>query len=288
MSAIGPQLPPHLQNRKRSHDEDDEGESSDSSTGPLPAKSAQEGTNSSAKRPRVVGPSLPPAPLDERPPSSPPRPTEESDSETDEDDDDDDTFGPSLPSANDRPIKSSASSSIGPQGSIATVPVKRDEWMTVAPSSGDWSARVDPTKLKNRKFNTGRGAKGPSHITAGTGDSSWHETPEQKQARLKREVMGINDASTSARSSNSGPAKGPDDEATARRLKEYNETQRGPSLYSTHTASQNKPLDDDPSARAFDREKDIGSGSAITATQRRDMVKKASDFSSRFEKARYL
>ncbi|OQV09227.1 hypothetical protein CLAIMM_13373 [Cladophialophora immunda] len=291
MSSIGPQLPPHLQNRKRSHDDEDE--SSDSSTGPLPpTKPAQEGTTSSAKRPRVAGPTLPPAPLDERPPSSPLRPTEETDSDTnEEEEEDDDDFGPRLPSANDRPTKSSASSSIGPQNSTATVstaPVKRDEWMTVAPSNGDWSARVDPTKLKNRKFNTGRGAKGPSQVPGGSGDSSWHETPEQKQARLKREVMGINDPSTSAKSSTSGPARDPHNEATARRLKEYNETQRGPSLYSTHTASQNKPLDDDPSARAFDREKDIGSGSTITATQRRDMVKKASDFSSRFEKARYL
>ncbi|OAP63204.1 hypothetical protein AYL99_02431 [Fonsecaea erecta] len=276
MSGIGPQLPPHLQNRKRSHDdEDDEAGSSDSSTGPLPpSKSAQEGTSSSAKRPRVVGPTLPPAPLDERPPSNPQRPTEESDSDSDKDDDDDD-FGPSLPSANDGPTKSSASSSMGPQVSTATAPtgpVKRDEWMTVAPSNGDWTARVDPTKLKNRKFNTGRGAKGPSQVAGGTGDSSWHETPEQKQARLKREVMGISDASASARSSNAGSARNPHDEATAQRLKEYN----------------SKPLDDDPSARAFDRQKDIGSGSSITATQRRDMVKKASDFSSRFERARYL
>ncbi|KIW23566.1 uncharacterized protein PV07_11754 [Cladophialophora immunda] len=290
MSSIGPQLPPHLQNRKRSHDDEDE--SSDSSTGPLPpTKPAQEGTTSSAKRPRVAGPTLPPAPLDERPPSSPLRPTEETDSDTNEEEEEDDDFGPRLPSANDRPTKSSASSSIGPQNStttVSTAPVKRDEWMTVAPSNGDWSARVDPTKLKNRKFNTGRGAKGPSQVLGGSGDSSWHETPEQKQARLKREVMGINDPSTSAKSSTSGPARDPHDEATSRRLKEYNETQRGPSLYSTHTASQNKPLDDDPSARAFDREKDIGSGSTITATQRRDMVKKASDFSSRFEKARYL
>jgi len=52
--------------------------------------------------------------------------------------------------------------------------------------------------------------------------------------------------------------------------------------------SQSKDLDDDPSARAFDREKDIGGSSTITATQRRDMVKKAADFSSRFGKARYL
>ncbi|KIW97653.1 uncharacterized protein Z519_01237 [Cladophialophora bantiana CBS 173.52] len=297
MSSMGPQLPSHLQNRKRSHDHDDhddhDDESSDSSTGPLPpssAKSAQEGTNPAAKRPRVIGPTLPPAPLDERPPSGPARAADDGDSDTDDDDGDDD-FGPRLPSANNHPTKSSAPSAIGPQVATAaasSAPVKRDEWMTLAPSHGDWSARVDPTKLKNRKFNTGRGAKGPSQATGGGGDASWHETPEEKQARLKREVMGIDTASTSARSSKSGSASNPHDEATARRLKEYSDTQRGPSLYATHTASQNKPLDDDPSARAFDREKDVGAGSTITATQRRDMINKAANFSSRFEKARYL
>lgn len=62
---------------------------------------------------------------------------------------------------------------------------------------------------------------------------------------------------------------------------------RGPALYKAHKNNQTE-LDDDPSARAFDREKDIAGGLQLNSTQRRDMVKKATDFSSRFSSARYL
>ncbi|ETI25710.1 hypothetical protein G647_02484 [Cladophialophora carrionii CBS 160.54] len=287
MPAVGPQLPPDLQKRRRDDDHDDEGHSSDSSTGPSPPPRDEEQTAASTtKRARVIGPAPPPAPLDERPVSGGTRLASEAESESEDDD-----FGPSLPSATETVAQSSNQFSIGPQMPVTTAsaaPAKRDEWMTIAPSNGDWSSRVDPTKLKNRKFNTGRGAKAPSRASDSGADSSWHETPEQKQARLKREVMGIQDTATSAASSKSASGNNSHDDTTAKRMKEYTEAQRGPSLYASHTSSQDKPLDDDPSARAFDREKDIGSGSTISATKRREMVKKATDFSSRFEKARYL
>lgn len=66
----------------------------------------------------------------------------------------------------------------------------------------------------------------------------------------------------------------------------YQDKARGPALYASHQKS-NTEEEDDPSARAFDREKDIG-GFKINSTQRRDMVKKAADFSSRFSSAKYL
>lgn len=65
------------------------------------------------------------------------------------------------------------------------------------------------------------------------------------------------------------------------------EKARGPALYDSHQKSSKTEEEDDPSARAFDREKDIG-GFKINNTQRRDMVKKAADFSSRFSSAKYL
>lgn len=217
MPSVGPQLPPELQKRKRSAEEDDEGSSSDSSTGPLPQRPGSRAQSPpSAKRSRVLGPTLPPAPLDQRP-SSPPQPESDNGSESSDDDD----FGPSLPSANDDPSAKSASST-GPQIPTPSAPparLQRDEWMTIAPTNGDWSSRVDPTKLKNRKFNTGRGAKGPPQ-KSGAGGESWHETPEQKQARLRREVMGIADPTgpSDVKTKNVSSAH---EEATAKRLREY-------------------------------------------------------------------
>lgn len=46
--------------------------------------------------------------------------------------------------------------------------------------------------------------------------------------------------------------------------------------------------DDDPSARAFDREKDMAISSKISNAKRREMVNKASDYSSRFSKGAFL
>ena len=81
----------------------------------------------------------------------------------------------------------------GPQVSSKS---QRDEWMIVPPSNGDWSARVDPTKLKARKFNTGKGANTESQDATAGGGNKWTETPTEKRARLEREVMGISDKTT--------------------------------------------------------------------------------------------
>jgi hypothetical protein len=45
--------------------------------------------------------------------------------------------------------------------------------------------------------------------------------------------------------------------------------------------------DDDPSKRAFDREKDIG-GSLLGKSQQKEMMKRASNFSSKFSGGKYL
>ena len=266
MPSVGPQLPPHLaEKRKR----DEEGEDSRSSSSP----------DSASKRPRVIGPAPPPAPLDERPLSSPTKNEDPKDEESDNSSDDD-GFGPALPTAADAKKPSAMPQSQATQ-TQSIAPPKRDEWMTIAPAHGDWSTRVDPTKLKNRKFGTG---KGPSKSESG-GDS-WHETPEQKQARLKREIMGIKD-DPKVKPLRPEASKGDlEDEATRKRMKEYSAA-RGPSLYESRQGKEQEK-DDDPSARAFDREKDIGGGLQINSTQRKDMMKKASDFGSRFSSAKYL
>lgn len=87
MSAIGAELPPHLlAKRKRKQEEEAQNEHTTASGA---SRSASPGDGE--KRRRVMGPAMPPAPLDERP-EHPPRQATDSDSE-------DDDFGPTLPSS---------------------------------------------------------------------------------------------------------------------------------------------------------------------------------------------
>jgi len=280
---IGPHLPPSAEKRKRTDDE--ESSDSDDDVGPqLPPPNQEE---SQAKRQRTIGPSLPPTTVtkDSRQP----------DNGSASDDDDDDDFGPSLPSKDNQgttndTTKQARNAAFPPITAAPETQSKRDEWMTLAPTSNDWSQRVDPTKLKNRKFNTGRSTSTPSSGT-GSGDI-WHETPDQKQARLKRQVLGIKDSqshSTTTTTPTSSSSTTEPNTETAQRLKEYNKN-RGPSLYSAHQKNHDTADEDDLSSRAFDREKDmaVGGGLQLNSTQRRDMLKKSADFNSRFSSAKYL
>ena len=275
MMPIGPQLPATAEKRKRPHESDSS--DSDDSLGPRPPSADQ--TDSFPKKARAVGPSLPAQPSAQQ---QGPVPKDDSDGEGSSDDD----FGPALPTKSDTDAAQASSRKNGADSQANSIPPsatqsKRDEWMTMAPTSGDWSQRIDPTKLKNRKFNTGKGGG-----TSRGGGDAWHETPEQKQARLQREVLGIK-VEKGPKSKATAPTTTEEDAETARRMKEYS-TQRGPSLYDAHTKSHKTEEDDDPSARSFDREKDIGGGLQLNPTQRRDMMKKSSDFNSRFSSAKYL
>ncbi len=46
--------------------------------------------------------------------------------------------------------------------------------------------------------------------------------------------------------------------------------------------------EDDPSARAFDKEKDIGLGQKIWTAKRRELMTKAADFGSKFARGKFL
>jgi len=280
MSAVGPELPPHiLAKRKRQQEQEDEAEESRPSGAKRPRT-----PEADEKRARVIGPAQPPAPLDERP--SEPAIVSKPDDSDDESSDDDD-FGPALPTAEDStrtqedrfgddpPARSTIDEAEAQPRS------KRDEWMMVPPKQDDLSARMDPSKLRARGFNTGKAAKGPStDVDAGI----WTETPEQKRKRLQDEVMGIKS------SSGNGPTvdvraqkKRAEDRATAARLQE----QRGQSLTERHMGTKGKDKEDDPSKRAFDREKDIGGG-VMGNVERKNMLNKAKDFSSKFSGGSYL
>jgi Protein of unknown function (DUF3752) len=212
MPSVEPSLSP-AQAAKRKRDAEDDGEGPISHS-PRPPYLDPASPSSSAKKPRTIGPTLPPASLDERPSQSPER---DSDSGSADDD-----FGPSLPTGTSQKagISTDELETVSATSTQARAPAtnQRDEWMIVPPSSGDWSERVDPTKLKNRKFNTGKGSKGPAQNVDKESNASWTETPDEKRARLQREMMGIKDISATQGS----PKDDPKARENARKLREYN------------------------------------------------------------------
>ncbi|KAL4915750.1 hypothetical protein BDW62DRAFT_187848 [Aspergillus aurantiobrunneus] len=245
------------------------------------------------KRRKVIGPSLPP-------PTEAANGSDNSDSDSDSSDDD---FGPSLPP---------------PEGSIPQQPQasaqataqplnteereerekpapKRDAWMLAPPTGGSDMSRVDPTKIRNRKFQSGpRVGNAPSG--GGGVDSSWTETPEEKIRRLQDEAMGI--VSSSSGGSGGAASSGADAKAAQamrEKVQRYNERVRregGSSLVEEKKRKEKEKgkeeKEDDPSKRAFDKEKDMALSSKLTHAQKREMMSKAADFGSRFSKGKFL
>ena len=284
--VLGPSLPP-----TQNPDEVTLDESSEDEYGPSGAKAPTANTKApSPPRKRVLGPAPPPASLSERP-SYPANDSSSSDSEDD--------YGPSLPPAPGSAAESALLSSQAEDRARSAAETKstkpqRAEWMLAPPTDSDWTGRVDPTKLKNRKFASGKGAKAPAEKSGIS--AIWTETPEEKRQRLEDEVLGRKEAATSGRGG--GEKKGVSKElemeerATARRIQEYNEKNRGRSLYEEREAMQEKRgekvEEDDPSKRGFDREKDMALGGRLGNGQKKEMLAKAADFGSRFQKGRYL
>lgn len=278
MTSVGPELPPHLAKRKRSEEAHD--------TGGVPPKRQRSSSPSSHDtRPRrVIGPAAPPASLSERPAAPPEAGADSSDS--------DDDFGPSLPpppgsisQATERRRQEALAEDEAARETLKKP--QREEWMLLPPKQDDWSSRADPTKLKNRKFNTGKGSKAPAQ--KGGGESAlWTETPEQKRQRLADEVMGVKKPAQLGPEEKTDRWKEEEARETERRIREYNERNRSTSLYNEHGKAVPKEKEDDPSARAFDREKDMGMGMKIGRAQKRELLNKAKDFGSRFEKGNYL
>lgn len=157
---------------------------------------------------------------------------------------------------------------------------QRQAWMLKPPSQSELAARIDPTKLRARGFNK-------AGNSAGSGQDLWDETPEQKRKRLENEILGISTPSTRT-TTGTTKARRKADEETARKIKEYNEKNRVKSLYDQHKEASSQAEEDDPSKRAFDYEKDIAGGVKIGHAQRKDMLNRARDFSSRFSGGGYL
>ena len=220
MSAVGPELPPHLApKRKRAVDE----EGDHVACHRQPSRSRSSSSDGMQKRPRIIGPSLPPAALDELPASKP---------NLDEESDSDDDFGPAPPpvagqyDAEAETLRSEAAAAAEEEAREAAKKPQREEWMLVPPKQDDWSSRVDPTKLKNRKFNTGKGAKGPAQ-KGGPESTLWTETPEEKRKRLEDEVMGVKKPAHLDQGSQTLARSSAEAKETEKRIREYNVSSLG-------------------------------------------------------------
>ncbi|CAM1504300.1 Fc.00g018910.m01.CDS01 [Cosmosporella sp. VM-42] len=253
--SIGPSLP------ASNNDEIDLDADSESDTGP--ARQKQHIKSTPPKR--IAGPALPPASISTR--------VEDSSSDSEDD------YGPALPNASNAPRPS-----IGPQMPPTEAAPQRDEWMLAPPTSSGYSER-DPTRMRNRKF-ASKSSSGPS-----TGVSSiWTETPEEKLKRLQDAVLGREDTT---KGPTVGPKRDKEEEERQRRIAANIEARRGKSLYDEHQSNRQNSKeeveeDDDPSKRAFDREKDMSLGGKIGSSQRRELMNKAANFGGRFQKGSFL
>ncbi|KAJ5348177.1 hypothetical protein N7541_000863 [Penicillium brevicompactum] len=226
------------------------------------------------KQRKVIGPSLPPTG------STAPTDTGSGSADSDTGSDSDDDFGPCLPPSNPLPGSAPpvADSSIAVESPEVTQPEKenqRDQWMLHPPSQSDWTSKIDPTQLRNRKFNTGKSATGPKNM-----DSSWVESPEERMKRLQDSVMGVGSTTKQTQ------VQGSNTKSKEDQIKRFNEKNRKQTRL--ESSDQAKEEDDDPSARAFDREKDMAVAGKISSAQRREMVKKAADYNTRFSKGSFL
>ena len=159
--------------------------------------------NSEGNGKRVIGPSLP-SPAAGRDSKSPDN--ESSDTDTDSDDD----IGPMLPplygempaavaenESVERTHDESSSLPTEPRDNNDNNEAQRDQWMLELPDAAGSATRIDPTKLRNRKFQSGKSTKDPSLGSKGA-DASWTESPGEKMRRLQDRVLGIASSSGSA------------------------------------------------------------------------------------------
>lgn len=214
MSAAGPELPPHLL-AKRKRQAEEAPENHDTAASGANRSRSPTGED---KRQRVLGPAPPPAPLNERP--AEPAQEEDDDDDDSSSSDSDDGFGPALPSASDN-HQDDAPSHAKPTPSTSAPPkTQRDEWMMVPPKQDDLAARMDPSKVRARGFNTGKAAR---PAAAGGTDTAWTETPEEKLKRLQDEAMGV-DTKTAPGSAGFDAKvyeKNKEKEERARRIREH-------------------------------------------------------------------
>lgn len=179
--------------------------------------------------------------------------------------------------------------------------------MLAPPAPAKGYTERDPTKLKARKFATGRAAAG-NEAHAGGVSAIWTETPEEKAKRLRDAVLGRGGEEQGRGQRVVEKVVAPrGQKADEEKIRKFTEETRGRSLYDEHQIRKGmgkeedgdggrkkggkegeEEEDDDPSKRAFSWDKDMKSSGTISHTQRRQLLAKSADFGGRFDKGRYL
>ncbi len=205
MGSIGPELPSYIPT-KRKHDQEGTAISPKTKKKALSHSSSPE---SAGKRRRVIGPALPPAPLDELPPHQ------------SEDSSSDEGYGPTLlPNNHNDSARTPAVSAFHTTNIAEPEKTQRDEWMMIPPKRDELSARMDPTQIRARKFNIGKAAKVVSQ--KGGDNTVWTETPEQKRKRLEDQVLGNTQSAVTDTDAAMQRTHRVENDETARRIREHN------------------------------------------------------------------
>jgi len=311
MSSIGPQLPPHLQSdpqpskrkspssptspppaKRIANENEIDLSDSDDGYGPQAPASASAPPASAAKNDAEIdlesdseddyGPRAPAA--SQAPAAPQPHPTSQTKDEDDSSSDDD--YGPALPTAQTRkPI----GPAMPPTAAEVDEAPKRDDWMLAPPPSGPLSVN-DPSKIAARSFSSKPGGPKPQDGAS----SIWTETPEEKLARLQASVLGKSEPASTSSQPQSKPGRTKEQEERDRETKKKFEAARGKSMVEEARErrkaggkARDEEGDDDPSKRAFDREKDMAIGGRFSGKERREMMESAKD-QSRFSKGTFL
>jgi hypothetical protein len=166
---------------------------------------------------RVIGPSLlPPQPSDAHDSND-----KDSQSGSDSDSDSDDDFGPGLPPSlgGAQPATQTSVQSAPQISETQKKETQRDEWMLLPPSQSDWASKIDPTQLRNRKFQTGKSARAPGSKQV---DAKWVETPEERMRRLQDEMMGVGAAPNRAEQRTSNTKDATRNKAMEEQIRKFN------------------------------------------------------------------
>ncbi|KAF0326608.1 hypothetical protein K4K61_012268 [Colletotrichum sp. SAR11_59] len=282
--AVGPIMPPS----STTNTDEIPLDGSDSEDGYGPSAPRAASPNASKSKPSI-GPTLPPKqPIG---PTLPPAAHQGGNDGSSSDSEDD--YGPALPSSTTSAQRAQAAA-VAAAAAAASGPAapQRDDWMLAPPTQSGYQER-DPTKLKNRKFASGKSSSAAGGSGGGI-SSIWTETPEQKRKRLEDAVLGRGGEVGGAEQQK--PRRTREEEERDRRISENIAATRGKSMYDEHQTDKKSGAkvgkdgeeEDDPSKRAFDREKDMALGGKIGTAQRRELLNRAKDFGGRFQKGSYL